>query len=101
MRRYNAKTCSFPVLLNKGVKLFSVKGIYSSKKIYVTVNKKKKKEKKKFCNKLSMKVSFLVEFNKEKYNLTTNLIFTKVKNYDINFYKYPSKSTPRYSQDSK
>ena len=48
-----------------------------------------------------MKVSFLVEFNKEKYNLTTNLIFTKVKNYDINFYKYPSKSTPRYSQDSK
>ena len=100
MRRYNAKTYSFPVLLNEGEKLFSVKGIYSSKETYVTVNKKQNK-KKKICNKLSMKVSFLVEFNKEKYNLTTNLIFTKVKKYDINFYKYPSKSTPRYSQDSK
>ena len=47
MRRYNAKTCSFPVLLNEGEKLFSVKGIYSSKETYVTVNKKKNKKKQK------------------------------------------------------
>ena len=44
-----------------------------------------------------MKVNLLVEFNREKYNLTTNLMFTKVENYAINFYKHSSKSIHRYS----
>ena len=38
---------------------------------------KVKKEITKFCNKLSMKVNLLVEFNKE--NVTLNLRFTKLK----------------------
>ena len=39
-----------------------LKGIYSSKGTYVRV----KKEITKFCNKISMKVNLLVEFNGEK-----------------------------------
>ena len=59
--RYNA-ACNFPVLLNKREKYFMLKGIYSSKGTYVRV----KKEITKFCNKISMKVNLLVEFNGEK-----------------------------------
>ena len=36
-----------------------------------------------------MKVNLSVEFDKEKYKLTTNLMFTKVKNYDMNFTNTP------------
>ena len=48
-----------------------------------------------------MKVNLAVEFDREKYNLTANFLFAKVKNYGINFNKHPSKSIHRYSLDSK
>ena len=38
-----------------------------------------KKEITKLCNKLSMKVNLLVEFNRKNITLTANLIFTKLK----------------------
>ena len=38
-----------------------------------------------------MKVDLLVEIGKN-VTLATNLIFTNLRNYDINIYKYPSRS---------
>ena len=54
-----------------------------------------KKEITKFCNKLSMKVKLLVEFNRKKYNLNHKSNIYKIKTMTNlkNFYKYPSKST--------
>ena len=74
-----------PCFVKRRRKLFPIKRNYSSKETYVRVNK----EITKFCNKLSMKVNLSVEFDKEKYKLTTNLMFTKVKNYDMNFTNTP------------
>ena len=59
--RYNGKTCNLPFLSNEGKNCFLSNGIYSSLRV--------KKEIIKSCNKLSMKVDLLVEFNREKYNL--------------------------------
>ena len=44
-----------------------------------------------------MKVNLLAAFDREKYNLTTNVMFTKENNYNTNFYKQPSKSIHRCS----
>ena len=74
-----------PCFVKRRRKLFPIKRNYSSKETYVRVNK----EITKFCYKLSMKVNLSVEFDKEKYKLTTNLMFTKVKNYDMNFTNTP------------
>ena len=81
-----------PCFVKRRRKLFPIKKNYSSKETYVRVNK----EITKFCYKLSMKVNLSVEFDKEKYKLTTNLMFTKVKNYDMNLKTSPSKSVNSY-----
>ena len=65
-----------------------LKGIYSSKGTYVRVEK----EITKFCNKISMKVNLLVEFNGEKQvpkniTLTAILMFPQFKTMRLNFYK--------------
>ena len=60
-----------------------------------------KKEITKFCNKLSMKVNLLVEFNRKKYNLNYKSHIYKIKtmkNYE-NFYKYSSKSIHKILND--
>ena len=59
------------------------------------------KKSKKLCNKFSMKVNLLVKFNRKNITLTTNLIFTKLKLWQIikNFYKYPSKSINKILND--
>ena len=51
-----------------------------------------KKEITKFCDKLSIKASILVEFNMEKYNLNYKPHIYKS---DIDFYEYPSKNAKR------
>ena len=67
-------------LLSVKRNLFIQGNIFESKKIII-----------KFCNKLSMKVNLLVEFNREKHNLNYKSNIYKSKT-DINFYKYLSKS---------
>ena len=51
-----------------------------------------KKEITKFCDKLSIKASILVEFNMEKYNLNYKPHIYKS---DIDFYEYPSKNAKK------